>query len=87
MYDKNVQVIKKHKESWYGGDDNMPKNWTRVEFEFYNPYSSMDESALIDMCTQKLLGKKIYLGMTMRPNYTFNIENAYSYFERYAKNH
>jgi len=87
MYDKNVQVKKKQKESWYGGADKLPENWTRVEFEFYNPYSSMDEEKLIDMCTERILWKKISLGMTMRPNYTFNIENAYAYFERYAKNH
>lgn len=87
MYDKNVQVRKKKKESWYGGEDKMPNDWTRIEFEFYNPYSSMEESKLIDLCTEHILWRKVNLEMVMRPNYTFNIENAYTYFERYAKNH
>jgi len=87
IYDKTVETGKHHKEAWYGWKENIDDNWTRIEFEFYPPYSTMWDNTLIDMCQEKILGKKVSLGMLARPTYTFNIENAYKYFERYAKNH
>jgi len=87
LYNKTVQVKKKGKESWYWWAEKIPEDWTRLEFEFYNPYCSKSVDELKDLCIARILGKKVELGMTARPTYTFNVENAYKYFERYAKNH
>lgn len=87
IYNKTVEVLKDQKEFWYWGPDKIKEKWTRIEFEFYNPYSSMSEEELIDMVQERILGKKVQLGMRSRPTFTFDIEVAYKYFERYAKNH
>jgi hypothetical protein len=88
MYNKTVDVIKSGKENWYGGAEKIPEKWTRIEFEFYPPYSLMDDEELMRMCYEKTIGYgNIDLGMRFRPNYEFKIESAYVYFARYARNH
>jgi len=87
IYDKTVQVKKTHKESWYWWADKISENWTRIEFEFYNPYCSMGDEKIIDMVKERIAWWDIEIGSLPRPCYTFNVENAYKYFERYAKNH
>jgi len=87
IYNKALQVDQKNKQSWYGWAEKIPENWTRIEFEFYNPYSSKDEEELKLMCVDRILWRKVAIGLPSRPTYNLNIESAYKYFERYAKNH
>jgi hypothetical protein len=42
----------------------------------------------MQMCASRLLGGgAINLGLSFRPCFEFKVENAYSYFKRYAENH
>ena len=89
MYNKLIDIDKLGKWNWYGGISKLPKEWTRVEFEFYPPYSSdYSDDELRVMCEKRLLRKgNISLGMKFRPTFDFKIVDAYAYFEKYAKNH
>jgi hypothetical protein len=88
IYNKLLEVKKDGKEFWYWWKDKLPKLWTRIEFEFYPPYSSdYSDDELIDIVQRRILWKPVSLGMRSRPTFTFDIETAYTYFERYAKNH
>jgi len=88
LYNKNISVEKTGKENWYWGREAISNDWTRIEFEFYPPYSPKTDDEIISICSEKLLHDKYpNLNLKYRPNFVFNVENAYKYFERYAKNH
>lgn len=88
IYNKLIDIGKNEKEFWYGGKSKLPENWTRIEFEFYPPYSLKSEKEMMENCFERVCGVKgIVLGIPYRPVFEFSIERAYSYFERYAKNH
>lgn len=88
IYNKIVESEKNKKERWYWWKENLPDNWTRIEFEFYPPYSLMKDEELMELCLARVTGTDdIEIGLPFRPVNKFNIENAYKYFERYAKNH
>lgn len=90
MYNKLVDITKpwSNKVNWYGGEEKLPKKWTRIEFEFYPPYSLMDDDELMQLCWDKVVNKwEVQLWLKYRPNFEFKVEKAYLYFDRYAKNH
>jgi len=88
MYNKFVNVDKLWKHKWYWWFDKMPEDWTRIEFEFYPPYSVMEEWELMQICKEKIVWNiQVNLWLPFRPNFDFDIENAYNYFLKYAKNH
>lgn len=90
IYNKIVETEKHKKTGWYGWIDSMPKNWTRIEFEFYNPYSTKYEDfELFKFVSEKIIWDNnwIDLWMTYRPPIGFKVETAYEYIRRYAKNH
>jgi len=89
MYNKIVDIKKNQKEFWYGGEGKIPEKWTRIEFEFYPPYSLMDDETLMKLVASRIMGsyKKITIGLPYRPCLEFQVERAYNYFSRYAKNH
>lgn len=48
----------------------------------------MKDEELMELCLARVTGTDdIEIGLPFRPVNKFNIENAYKYFERYAKNH
>jgi len=85
IYDKILDIKDKGKEFWY---TDLPEDLTRIEFEFYPPYSNMNTSeSMLSFCLSKVFGFPMKpLGLHYRPALGFNVENAYSYFCRYAKN-
>ncbi len=85
MYNKSLDIKDKWKEFWYW---DYPSNWTRIEFEFYPPYSNINTSdSIISLCNKWVFWHDIVsMGLTYRPPLWFNVENAYDYFLRYAKN-
>lgn len=94
IYNKRVDVLrnrkwwKANKSSWYGWIENIPENWTRIEFEFYPPYSLMSDEELIKICWERCTwSTKVNLWLKFRPKATFEIERAYNYFQNYAENH
>lgn len=88
IYNKNISVAKTGKENWYWWKEAIGNDWTRIEFEFYPPYSPKTDEEIIAICSKKLLNDETpNLNLKYRPNFVFNVENAYKYFERYAKNH
>jgi len=90
IYDKLVESEDHRKENWYGWQWNLPKNWTRIEFECYPPYASdYEDFQLLQFMATRIIGSGewICLGMTWRPPVAFKIETAYTYFVRYAKVH
>ena len=88
IYNKSLQVMQSQKWNWYWGKEKIPENWTRIEFEFYNPYSSMDELELRKMCKLKVFWDSDFeIWHAPKPRFEFNVENAYRYLEKYAKNH
>ena len=88
MYNKSVEVKKDGKINWYWWEDKIPENWTRIEFEFYPPYSLKNDDELMMDCWKKVVGRgKVELWLQFRPTYQFKVENAYVYFMRYARTH
>lgn len=88
IYNKIIDIEKNWKEFWYWWKEKMPKLWTRIEFEFYPPYSLKSDEELMKICSERLLGNWIInLWLPFRPCFEFKIESAYSYFKRYAENH
>ena len=88
IYNKKVDIMKNGKEKWYWGEKCIPKNWTRIEFEFYPPYSKMSDEELMKLCYHRITWDiHLELWMKFRPILEFSVENAYNYFERYAKSH
>ena len=91
IYNKVVdieQASKKNKEAWYWWKWNYAQNWTRIEFEFYPPYSLMPTEELMELCAKRIFWDFIIQwGLKYRPCTTFNVENFYKYCERYAKLH
>ena len=85
MYNKILDIDQKGKQSWY--TDTLPENMTRIEFEFYPPYSNINTSdSMISYCCDKIFGYPLKpLGLVYRPDMGFKLENAYEYFVRYAK--
>lgn len=83
VYNKILDIKQKGKEFWY---DNLPDNLTRVEFEFYPPYSHINDSTqILELVLDRLFGNKnIPVGLGSRPQLWFVVENAYAYFKRYA---
>lgn len=89
MYNKKVDITAKKKEGWYWNLDDS-RDWTRIEFEFYPPYSSdLDEQNLFDAVKECVLWtKEVYnLGLKYRKSEGISIESAYRYFEGYAERH
>jgi len=86
MYNKIMDIKDKGKEFWY--QDSLPVHLTRIEFEFYPPYSNMNTSeSMLQLCLSRIFWVDIKpLGLHFRPALWFNVENAYEYFCRYAKN-
>ena len=85
IYEKNIDLKHNWKKNWYGS---QPDDWTRIEFEFYPPYSPKKDLEILEICTKKLLlDETPYLNFSYRPNFDFKVENAYRYFCRYAENH
>lgn len=84
VYNKILDIQQKGKDLWY---DKLPENLTRVEFEFYPPYSQINNSVEIqELVLDRLFGNKnLPIGFSFRPQLWFVIENAYAYFCRYAK--
>ena len=88
IYNKIIDIEKNAKEFWYGWREKMPKVWTRIEFEFYPPYSLKSDEELMKICSERLIWSgTISLWLPFRPCFEFKIESAYSYFRRYAENH
>ncbi len=88
IYNKIIDIEKNSKEFWYWWTEKLPKNWTRIEFEFYPPYSLKSDEELMKICSMRLLGSdSISLWLPYRPCFDFKLESAYSYFTRYALNH
>lgn len=88
IYNKLVDIRKNGKEFWYWWEEKLPKNWVRIEFEFYPPYSQKSDEELMAICAKRILwDAKIVLWLPYRPCFDFKVENAYSYFKRYAENH
>lgn len=89
IYDKLIDIAHNWKEDWYWWKEKLPKNWTRIEFEFYPPYTvSNDDNKLKEMCLARTCWNwVISIWLEFRPTMVFKVENAYNYFERYAKNH
>lgn len=86
MYNKNLDITQKWKDFWY---DIKYDNLTRIEFEFYPPYShEFSSHQLKSFISKKLLWTDIIsLWLKYIPQKPFQIENAYNHFARYAKNH
>lgn len=89
IYNKTLQVNKDSKKvNWYGGKWKVPEDWTRFEFEFYPPYSKLDELDLLKKVKERMFWTdSIELWLPVRPTIEFNVENAYNFMMRYAKNH
>jgi len=85
IYDKAIDIKDQGKEFWYKW---YPETWTRVEFEFYNPYASMDESTLVKNVTKRVLGEGIsWFDLKYRPTSWLTPQTAYNWFKSYAKKH
>lgn len=88
IYNKKIDIAKNKKEFWYGGEEKLPEHWTRIEFEFYPPYSLAPDEEMMRNVAMRIMGvESISLGLPFRPCLEFNIERAYTYISRYAKNH
>lgn len=85
MYDKIIDINQKGKQLWYC--DNLPIDLTRLEFEFYPPYSNSHTSeSILSLCSSRIFWFDVpSMWLFFRPNTGFNVENAYAYFLRYAK--
>ena len=83
IYNK-IEDIQWKKESWY---TNLPPHLTRIEFEFYPPYSSAKSSAdMLSLTASRVFWYEIVpFWLVFRPDLWFKVENAYDYFCRYAK--
>lgn len=88
LYNKIVDIEKNWKQNWYWWSEKLPKNWTRIEYEFYDPYTKWNDDDLMRICAEKVLWDgQVSLWLKFRPCFDFKIELAYWYFERYAKSH
>lgn len=84
MYNKTIDIQQKWKSLWYGSA--LPPDLTRLEFEFYPPYSSHTTEHLINLCSSRVFGSVVTpIWFPYYPDLWFNVENAYTYFIRYAK--
>lgn len=85
VYNKLLDTKDKWKGAWYW--DNIPNNWTRIEFEFYPPYSSeVSEQTLFDSVNSRFFGSHVVpMGLPLRPDLWFKVQSAYIHFQRYAK--
>jgi len=87
-YNKVIDINKQWKHNWYWWEKNIPNHWTRIEFEFYPPYSLKTDDELKKDVWEKLFWSGlINLWLQFRPCFEFKIENAYRYFTRYAEQH
>lgn len=85
IYDKAIDIRDQGKQFWYLW---YPDTWTRVEFEFYNPYSSMDEETLFKNVTKRVLGEWMsWFTLKYRPTSWLTPQTAYNWFKSYAKKH
>lgn len=84
FYDKNLDTANKWKKSWYWHMSD--KEWTRIEFEIYPPYSVQSDIAMIALCSAWIGGMDVSMWLHYRPCPWYLIPNAYTYFVRYAKN-
>lgn len=84
FYDKRLDTASKGKKSWYWHMSD--REWSRIEFELYPPYSIDSDSGLINLCSAWLGGMDISMGLHYRPCPWYLIPNAYTYFQRYCKN-
>lgn len=85
IYDKVVDIYAQWKDWWY---ENHPQNWTRIEFEFYSPYSNMNEDVIFENVTKRVLWEwRSGFEMKYRPTTWFKPITAYYWFRAYAKRH
>lgn len=87
-YNKTLQSNKKWR-SWLYWNENI-SNWFRIEYEMYNPYSSLSDDVLFDKLKAKIFNwetPKFSWLINYRPTAKYDINNSYEYLTKYSENH
>ena len=88
VYNKKLDIEKKHKQSWYPEYMKLDKPVTRIEV-VYSWESAQDKiDNLINFTKFRILDdEEVKINRKYRPKSTYSAQSAYVYFSRYSKNH